>query len=116
VIPEPTHGRTETERATTTFLSELNETAAYATHKKYKLMAGRLKTFAEQRGYAMIDQWEPADIPGVSVKLARQSCDRSEAHGRTQGVLRVLSEQQMGDEQPGAAVKNPRTPFGARQN
>ena len=45
-----------------TFLDEIRETAAFATHKKYRLPLKRLVVFSNQRGYVMIDQWEPLDV------------------------------------------------------
>lgn len=47
---------------TKAFLDELAETAAFATHKKYRLLMARLIRFSEQRGYVMLDQWEPIDV------------------------------------------------------
>jgi integrase len=44
------------------FLGELAETAAFATHKKYRLLMARLVKFSEQRGFVYIDQWEPLDV------------------------------------------------------
>jgi integrase len=40
----------------------MQETAAFATHKKYRLLMARLNRFSEERGYVMIDQWEPLDV------------------------------------------------------
>jgi integrase len=54
--------RTTIERAVTTFLDELREHAAGATHKKYRLLLKKFRTFSEKRGYVMIDQWEPLDV------------------------------------------------------
>jgi hypothetical protein len=48
--------RVSIERATKTFLDELWETAAFATHKKYRLLLNRLVVFSNQRGYVMIDK------------------------------------------------------------
>ena len=61
-LPEPSPHRVNVSTATKTFLDELQETAAFATHKKYRLLMARLKKFSEQRGYVMIDQWEPIDV------------------------------------------------------
>jgi len=61
-LPEPSPHRVAVSTATQTFLDELQETAAFATHKKYRLLMARLKKFSEQRGYVMIDQWEPIDV------------------------------------------------------
>jgi len=44
------------------FLVELSETAAFATHKKYRLLMARFEKFSAERGYVMIDQWEPLDV------------------------------------------------------
>jgi integrase len=61
-LPEPSSHRVAVSTATKTFLDELQETAAFATHKKYRLLMARLNEFSEQRGYVMIDQWEPIDV------------------------------------------------------
>lgn len=61
-VAEPTHRRISVEHATIAFLDELKETAAFATHKKYRLLMKRLIRFSEERGFVMIDQWEPADV------------------------------------------------------
>jgi site-specific recombinase XerD len=45
-----------------TFLDELQETAAFATHKKYRLLLTKLIEFSAQRGYVMIDQSDPTDV------------------------------------------------------
>jgi integrase len=66
-MPQPERPDTSTGRATITdackvFLDELAETAALATHKKYRLLMARFVKFSEERGYVMIDQWEPMDV------------------------------------------------------
>lgn len=61
-VPEPTHRRITIEQATKAFLAELQETSAFATHKKYRLLMKRFCAFSEERGYVMIDQWEPSDV------------------------------------------------------
>lgn len=59
--PAPT--RITIERAVKAFLAELHESAAWATHKKYRLLLdNKFRKFSEQRGYVMIDQWEPLDV------------------------------------------------------
>src|SRR5437879_4773813 len=51
------------DRAVKAFLDELRESAAWATHKKYRLLLdNKFRKFSEQRGYVMIDQWEPLDV------------------------------------------------------
>jgi hypothetical protein len=55
--PEPTQPhRADIERAVTAFLAELQETAAFATHKKYRLLLTKFNEFSTQRGYTMIDR------------------------------------------------------------
>src|ERR1700678_3668176 len=61
-LPEQSPHRVAISMATKAFLDELQETAAFATHKKYRLLMARLNKFSEQRGYVMIDQWEPIDV------------------------------------------------------
>jgi hypothetical protein len=67
MIPEPLPEFTKPHRATVAhavkaFLAELQETAAFATHKKYRLLLTKMVEFSEKRGYIMIDQWEPPDV------------------------------------------------------
>ena len=59
---EPNSKRITIERATKAFLAELHETAAFATHKKYRLLLKRFEEFSGTLGYVVIDQWEPADV------------------------------------------------------
>jgi hypothetical protein len=59
---EPNGKRITIERATKAFLAELRETAAFATHKKYRLLLKRFEEFSDRLGYVMTDQWEPADV------------------------------------------------------
>jgi hypothetical protein len=62
-LPEVTKAqRVTVERAVTAFLAELQETAAFATHKKYRLLLTKMKDFSAERGYVMADQWEPTDV------------------------------------------------------
>jgi integrase len=61
-LPKPTPNRFPIGQATKSFLDEMQETAAFATHKKYRLLMARLSRFSEERGYVMIDHWEPLDV------------------------------------------------------
>jgi len=61
-LPKSTPNRFPIAQATKSFLDEMQETAAFATHKKYRLLMVRLNRFSENRGYVMIDQWEPLDV------------------------------------------------------
>ena len=62
-LPKPTQpSRVTIERAVKAFLDELQETAAFAAHKKYRLLPAKFKEFSEKRGYVRIDQWEPTDV------------------------------------------------------
>ena len=45
-----TSHRVTIERAVKAFLDELQETAAFATHKKYRLLLTKLKAFSEESG------------------------------------------------------------------
>ena len=56
MIPEPLPEFTKPHRATVAhavkaFLAELQETAAFATHKKYRLLLTKMVEFSEKRGY-----------------------------------------------------------------
>jgi integrase len=48
--------------ATVAFLAELLETAAPATHKKYRLFLNQFNAFSVDRGYVVLNQWEPVDV------------------------------------------------------
>jgi integrase len=61
-VPDAEPHRCPIAQAARMFLDELRETAAFATHKKYRLLMARLERFSEQRGYVMVDQWEPIDV------------------------------------------------------
>lgn len=62
LLPEQKSHRMAIANATKLFLTEMKETAALATHKKYRLLMARLVKFSEERGYVMIDQWQPLDV------------------------------------------------------
>lgn len=58
-LPEPAQPhRIRSERAVTALLAERQETAAFATHKKYRLLLTKFREFFITRGHAFIDQWE----------------------------------------------------------
>jgi integrase len=61
-LPEQTPHRIPIVTVTKLFLDEMKETAALATHKKYRLLMARMINFSEDRGYVMIDQWQPIDV------------------------------------------------------
>jgi hypothetical protein len=62
-LPQPAQAhRVAIERATKAFLTELQKTLAFATHKKYRLLLKRFVAFSEKRGYVMMDQREPSDV------------------------------------------------------
>lgn len=50
------------ERAVKAFTAEFEEHSAVNTQKKYRLLLVKLKTFADSRGYIMLDQWTPIDV------------------------------------------------------
>jgi integrase len=86
-VPEPTKPvpRTEEvqgitiEKAVNAFMAEFGDTAAPNTQKKYRLLLGKLKSFAEGRGYVMIDQWTPIDVRELrtSWKVAPQTAAKN---------------------------------------
>jgi hypothetical protein len=70
VIPEPPPPDTEArkiarvtiDRAVKAFTAEFEEHAATNTQKKYRILLAKLRTFAETKGYVMLEQWTPMDI------------------------------------------------------
>lgn len=64
--PEPSNTGTNTpitiEAAVKAFAAEYEQTAAINTQKKYRLLLGKLKAFAAQRGFVALDQWKPIDV------------------------------------------------------
>ena len=55
-------GRVTIVRAIRVFTAEFQEYAALNTQKKYRLLLGKLKAFADSKGYMMLDQWGPIDV------------------------------------------------------
>jgi site-specific recombinase XerC len=108
-LPEPTQPhRVTVERAVTAFLLELNETAAFATHKKYRLLLIKFKEFSIVRGYVMIDQWEPTDVRDFRTSWAINP----QTGARRMAMLKPFFEYCLANEwitrNPARLVKNPR--------
>lgn len=61
--PDSTAKAITIERAIQAFTSEFSEYAAPNTQKKYKLILGKLTAFSTCKGYVMLDQWGPIDVP-----------------------------------------------------
>ena len=59
---EPGQPRITVAEAITIFLANREATVAYPTFRKYKTFAKRVQTFADSRGYVMLDQFRPGDI------------------------------------------------------
>jgi integrase len=107
-ISEAGPKRTKITDACKLFLDELSETAAFATHKKYRLLMARFVKFSEQRGYAFIDQWEPLDI-----RQFRSTWPVSPQTGvRRMAMLKPFFEYCVSNKwiesNPARAVKNPK--------
>src|ERR1019366_775990 len=108
-LPEPPQPhRVTAERAVTAFLAELNETAAFATHKKYRLLLTKFKEFSIQRSYAFIDQWEPTDVRDFRTSWAINP----QTGARRMAMLKPFFEYCVSNEwitrNPARLVKNPR--------
>jgi integrase len=108
-LPETTaQQRVTVERAVKTFLAELQETIAAGTHKKYRLLLTKLKEFSEQRGYIMIDQWEPMDVRDFRTSWAINP----RTGARRMAMLKPFFEYCVSNEwiirNPARAVKNPK--------
>jgi integrase len=117
-LPAPQNERSQRSELTTrktidsavkTYLAEFGEHAAFATQKKYRLMLNKLKSFSEERGYIMIDQWGPSDVRefrsswNVSARTAprRMSMVRS--------FFEYCHSNEWIDRNPARMVKNPKT-------
>jgi hypothetical protein len=59
-VPKP--ARVTIDRAVKAFKAEFEEHAATSTQKKYRILLAKPRTFAESKGYIMLDQWTPMDI------------------------------------------------------
>ena len=112
-VPEPLPEaaqphRAAIERAVTAFLAELQETAAFATHKKYRLLLTKFKEFSTQRGYVMVDQWEPTDVRDFRTSWAINP----QTGARRMAMLKPFFEYCVANEwlsrNPARLVKNPR--------
>ena len=108
-LPEVTKARRVTvERAVEAFLDELRETAAFATHKKYRLLLTKMKDFSTKRGYVMVDQWEPTDVREFRTSWAINP----RTGARRMAMLKPFFEYCVANEwiarNPARAVKNPK--------
>jgi len=108
-LPEPAQpNRVTIEQAIKAFLGELQETAAFATHKKYRLLLSKFKEFSEQRGNVMIDQWEPLDVRDFRTSWSVNP----QTGARRMSMLKPFLEYCVANEwitrNPARLVKNPR--------
>jgi hypothetical protein len=108
-IPEPEQPQRATiHKSVKSFLAELHETAAFATHKKYRLLLNKFQAFSEKRGYAMIDQWEPIDVREFRSSWAVSP----QTAGRNMSMMKPFFEYCLANEwtrrNPARLVKNPR--------
>jgi hypothetical protein len=79
--------------ATEHFLSELRESAAFATHKKCRLLMARFERFSNGtrlRHHRTMGATGRAPVP---LNLAGQPSDRSASHGNAEALLRILRQQ-----------------------
>ncbi len=112
VAPQPvenTRQRVEIEHACKVFLEELKESAALATQKKYRLMAGRLKECAMRRGYVMLDQIEPEDIRAFRSTWAVSAPTAVRRMAELKAFFEYCLSNKWIPGNPARAVKNPRT-------
>jgi integrase len=108
-LPDPAQPhRVTIEYAVKAFLAELQETAAFATHKKYRLLLTKLIEFSQKRGYVMIDQWEPTDVRDFRTSWAINP----RTGARRMSMLKPFFEYCVANEwttrNPARAVKNPK--------
>jgi len=100
---------TPIEKAVKTYLAEFGEHAAFATQKKYRLMLNNLKSFSEERGYIMIDQWGPSDIREFrsSWNVSARTVPRRMSMVRS--FFEYCYSNEWIDRNPARMVKNPKT-------
>jgi hypothetical protein len=61
--PEPVlQDRITIELATKSFLDDRLENSAAGTYRKYRLLLKQFKSFCDERGFVIIDQWTPNDV------------------------------------------------------
>ena len=107
--PEPVRSQRVTiEHAVKSFLAELQESISFGTHKKYRLLLTKFEEFSTQRGYVMIDQWEPIDVREFRTSWAINP----RTGARRMAMLKPFFEYCVGNEwitrNPARAVKNPK--------
>jgi len=99
--PEPTQtaaqssnsvpNRITIEKAVKAFMAEFAETAAPNTQKKYRLLLNKFQTFADSRGYVMIDQWTPIDVRDLRTtwNVAPQTAAECKGYAKLSQLLRI---------------------------
>jgi integrase len=107
-VPAATDARITIERAISAFTAEFQEHLAANTQKKYRLLLGKLKAFADSKGYVMLDQWGPIDIRefraswGVSLQTAAKNMSTVKA------FFEFCVSNEWMPKNPARLVKNPR--------
>ena len=106
---DPTQpARVTIEHAVKTFLGELQESISFGTHKKYRLLLEKFKEFSANRGYLMIDQWQPTDVREFRTSWAINP----RTGARRMAMLKPFFEYCVSNEwitrNPASAVKNPK--------
>jgi site-specific recombinase XerD len=71
--------RVTIQKAIQTFSAEFSEHAAPNTQKKYTLLLNKLKGFASDKGYVLVEQWTPQDVRDfrASWKVAPQTAAKN---------------------------------------
>jgi integrase len=107
-LPEAAPHRCQITEASRAFLEELQQTAAFATHKKYRLLMARFNRFSEERGYVMIDQWQPIDVRQFRATwpVSPQTAVRRMAMMKP--FFEYCVSNKWMDSNPARAVKNPK--------
>jgi integrase len=105
----PDQNHTTIEHSVNVFMAEFAEHAAYATQKKYRLMLKKLKSFSDEKGYVLIDQWGPSDVREFrsSWKVSARTAPRRMSQLRS--FFEYCHSNEWIDRNPARMVKNPKT-------
>ncbi len=96
------------ERASKSFLDERHENGSQGTYRKYRLLLKQFKSFSEQRGYLIIDQWQPNDVREFRTAWAISPQTASRRLSMLKSFLEYCVSNEWLGRNPARLVRNPR--------
>jgi integrase len=96
------------DRAVSAFLAEHDRNSSSSTCRKYQLLMAKLKSYSDNKGYRVVDQWTPVDVREFrdAWKVSLQTANRDMSVFRSFFDFCLANE--WIDRNPATLVKNPK--------